>query len=327
MEMIVCSIPNCLPAVVPPQRTKVGANRPTDQDCTDAQRARQSCPTLPSVHPRRLIITADDLGSSTQRSHGIFLCAEQGVVRSASVLPNMSDSARAAKHAREKQLPCGLELNLTDGSPLSGAKEVSTLVDAQGNFHNVGNLRRLLAEHAIDRVHIERELRAQVEWMFDSYGYPTHISSHEHIHIHPLVMPLLVPILERYSIRAVRIPMETLPPHGYQITDTETAAVEALNTEALAARYLLTGTSITTTDHFRGQSLLGNASKKNLRHILARLPEGTTELMTHPSSPSSYGTPFDLDPQRQTELQMLLDPELPALLAERKIELITYADL
>jgi len=280
---------------------------------------------MPST--RRLIITADDLGSSTQRTHGIFLCFEQGVVRGASVLPNLGDSARAAKHAREKKLPCGLELNLTDGSPLSGAKDVSTLVDAQGNFQNAGGLRRLLTDGAIDPTHLEREIRAQVEWMFDSYGYPTHVCSFDHMHVHPLVMPLLVPVLERYSIRAVRIPVETLPPLGYQITEAETEGIQALNAEAHAAAHLLAGTSIATTDHFRGSSLLGNASKKNLRHILARLPEGTTELMTHPSSPTSYGTTFDLDPQRITELQMLLDPELPKLLAERKIEVCSYADL
>jgi predicted glycoside hydrolase/deacetylase ChbG (UPF0249 family) len=68
-------------------------------------------------------------------------------------------------------------------------------------------------------------------------------------------------------------------------------------------------------------------SKKNLRHILNRLPEGTTELMVHPGSMASYGTPFDLDPQRQTELNMLMEPEVPALLAELKIELISFADL
>ena len=276
---------------------------------------------------RRLIINADDLGSSSQRSHGIFLCFEQGVVRSASIVPNMGDSARAAKHAREKKLTCGLHVNLTEGSPLSGAKEVETLVDAQGNFIGDAGLRRLLSDGAIDPAHLEREIRAQVEWMFDSYGYPSHVDGHEHIHVHPLVFPLLVPIIERYSIRAVRIPEETLPPHGYQIEEAQTALVEAVNAEARAARLLLAGTAIETADHFRGETLLGNASKKNLRHVLARLPEGVTELMVHPSSPSSYGTTFDLDPQRITELQMLLDPELPKLLAERKIDLITYADL
>jgi chitin disaccharide deacetylase len=82
-----------------------------------------------------------------------------------------------------------------------------------------------------------------------------------------------------------------------------------------------------TTDHFRGLTLAGNASLKNLRHIIGRLPEGTTELMVHPGSPISYGTPFDLDPQRQTELRMLLDESIPTALKEREIGLCSFADL
>lgn len=287
-----------------------------------------SCLYTPPVPKKRLIITADDLGSSTQRSHGIFLCFEQGVVRSAGVIPNMSDSARAAKHAREKKLTCGLHLNLTDESPVSNPQDVETLVDAQGNFQGNGGLRRLLAEGGIDRAHLEREVRAQMEWMFDHYGYPSHVSSHDEIHVHPLVMPIVADAVERYSIRFLRMPAEEpQPPFGYEVPDEQLERVAALNTETNAARALLAGTAIETADHFRGTTLLGNASKKNLRHILAKLPDGVTELMVHPSSPTSYGTPFDLDPQRITELQMLLDPELPKLLAERKIELTTYADL
>jgi predicted glycoside hydrolase/deacetylase ChbG (UPF0249 family) len=49
--------------------------------------------------------------------------------------------------------------------------------------------------------------------------------------------------------------------------------------------------------------------------------------MVHPSSDITYGTPFDLDPQRQTELRMLLDPSIKDLLAEKKIELCSYGDL
>lgn len=282
----------------------------------------------PRVNRKRLIIVADDLGSSTQRSHGIFLCHEQGVVRNAGVIPNMQDSARAAKHAREKKLPCGLHLNITDESPVSNPAHVETLVDAQGNFLGGAGLRRVLDEGGIDRAHLERETRAQIEWMFDHHGYPTHLSSHGHVHVHRLVMPVVAEAMERYSIRFVRMPAEKpLPPFGYDVPDDQLARVAALNAETDAARALLAGTTIETADHFRGSTLLGNASKKNMRHILARLPDGVTELMVHPSSPSSYGTPFDLDPQRVTELQMLLDPELPKLLAERKIELTSYADL
>jgi predicted glycoside hydrolase/deacetylase ChbG (UPF0249 family) len=141
-------------------------------------------------------------------------------------------------------------------------------------------------------------------------------------------MPVVLEAVERYGVRFLRMPAEEpLPPFGYEVPADQLERVAALNGETNAARRLLAGTTVETTDHFRGSTLLGNASKKNLRHILARLPEGTTELMVHPSSPSAYGTPFDLDPQRITELQMLLDPELPKLLAERKIELASYADL
>ena len=280
------------------------------------------------MNRKRLIIVADDLGSSTQRSHGIFLCFEQGVVRSAGVIPNMGDSARAAKHAREKKLACGLHLNLTDESPVADPAHIETLVDAQGNFLGGPGLRRVLDGGGVDRAHLEREVRAQMEWMFDHHGYPTHVSSHGHIHVHRLVMPVVVEAMERYSIRFLRMPAEEpLPPFGYDVPDEQLERVAALNAETASARALLAGTMIETADHFRGSTLLGNASKKNMRHVLAKLPDGVTELMVHPSSPSSYGTPFDLDPQRITELQMLLDPELPKLLAERKIELASYADL
>jgi hypothetical protein len=49
--------------------------------------------------------------------------------------------------------------------------------------------------------------------------------------------------------------------------------------------------------------------------------------MCHPGSQVTIGDAFSLDPQRQTELAMLLHEELPGLLKERKIEAITYFDL
>jgi predicted glycoside hydrolase/deacetylase ChbG (UPF0249 family) len=58
-----------------------------------------------------------------------------------------------------------------------------------------------------------------------------------------------------------------------------------------------------------------------------KLPEGTTELMTHPSSMAAQGSEFDLDPQRQTELNMLCSDDSKEVLKERKIELISFLDL
>lgn len=62
--------------------------------------------------------------------------------------------------------------------------------------------------------------------------------------------------------------------------------------------------------------------------MIARFPEdGVTELQVHPGSLCPYGTPFDLDPQRQTEMRMLLDENLPALFAQKRIELCSFGDL
>lgn len=277
---------------------------------------------------RRLIINADDLGVNAQRTHGIFQCIEFGVVTSATLLPNCQDSDRAAKHARERGLAIGLHLNLTEEYPLSKPADISTLIEGNGMFMERHRLRAALDAGEVKSEHIEREVRAQVEWFFDTYGNPTHIDSHHHIHIHTAVANALLPVLERYAIRFVRIPYEVpIPPFGFVVSEEQIELTQKINEQALIAKELYGAYGITGTDHFRGMCLAGNASLKNMRHVLSKLPEGTTELMVHPGSAITYGTPFDLDPQRQTELRMLMDPSIREMIDEKGIELITYADL
>lgn len=277
---------------------------------------------------RKLIINADDLGVNAQRSHGIFQCMEFGIVRSASLIPNGTDSDAAARHARERDVSAGLHLNITEEYPLSKQEHVSTLVETSGQFFSRKRLIELFEENAVKKEHVERELRAQIEWCFDSYGAPTHINAHHHMQIHPFVADILIPIMERYGIRFIRIPYEDqLPPFGYDIAEDHLAFCKTIGQQALAVREKYASHGIGSTDNFRGLAMHGSASLKNLRHTLAKLPEGVTELAVHPGSQTAYGTPFDLDPQRQTELRMLLDEGIPEILKERKIELCSFADL
>lgn len=277
---------------------------------------------------RRLIINADDLGVNAQRSHGIFECVEFGVVRSASIMPNGSDSDSAARKCRERAISAGLHVNITEEYPLSKQDDVATLVDANGKFFGRARLMQLLDEQAVHTEHLEREIRAQVEWCLDAYGPPAHINAHHHMQIHPFIAAIIIPIMERYGIRFVRIPDESpLPPFGYDISPEHLAFATAIGVQAREARRMYEASGIFATDHFRGLALHGNASVKNLRHVINKLPEGTTELAVHPGSQTAYGTAFDLDPQRQTELRMLLDPSIKDLLTEKKIGLCSYADL
>lgn len=278
---------------------------------------------------RRLIINADDLGVNTQRSHGIFQCIEFGVVTSASLIPNGSDSDAAAKHARERKVATGLHINLTEDYPLSNRDDIPGLVEMNGQFLGREKLRNAFEEGLIPKSSLEREVRAQVEWFLDAHGSsPTHVDGHHHVHLHAAVAEVLTPLMERYGMGCVRIPCELpLPPFGYQVSEEQLVKTQRINAEALAARDTYVTHGIRTTDHFRGLTLAGNASLKNLRHILGKLPEGITELMVHPGSAITYGTPFDLDPQRQTELRMLLDESIPATITERKIKLCTWSDV
>lgn len=276
---------------------------------------------------RRLIINADDLGSNPQRSHGIFQCHEFGVVTNATVWPNVSDSERSAKHAKERGLPTGLHLNLCEEYPLSAQEDVATLVNSNGQFFDVQRLFTLLDEGAVQQEHLDREVRAQLEWMYDQGLTPTHIAGNWDCHVHPAVVQVLLPLMERYGLRFVRIPCEEPLPVAFEVPAAQQEDIRRINAMAACARTMFAKHGIGSTDHFRGHALLGNASLKNLRHILSKLPDGTTELMVHPGSQTAYGTPFDLDPQRQTELRMLLDESIPALLAERKITLCSYEEL
>jgi predicted glycoside hydrolase/deacetylase ChbG (UPF0249 family) len=275
---------------------------------------------------KRLIINADDLGVNTQRTHGIFICAEEGIVTSCSLLPNFADSNTAAKHARERDVDCGLHLNFTEGAPLSKQDDIRTLLTPDGFFLGRETFHRMLDAGDIQREHLEREARAQVEWIFDHYGPPTHLDSHHNTHIHPSIIPLLIPILDRYGISFVRITREHFDP-PFEVSDQQKEYVAGVTANAEEAFKLYSASGIRSTDHFRGLLLSGNASLKNLRHIIMKLPEGTTELMVHPGSPLPYGLPFDIDPQRQTELRMLIDESIPELLKTQKVELISYRDL
>ena len=276
---------------------------------------------------KRLIINADDLGVNPPRSHGIFQAYEQGAVTSATIIPNGSHSDSAARRAREWDMPTGLHLNITEGYPLSAPEHVETLLEANGLFRDRYQLRKLLDEGRIDAAHLEREMRTQLEWFLDNRGQPTHIDSHHHVHIHPAIIPLLCPILERYGIGYVRIPEEPLPPYGYEMESERLASAKRISDQAHSARSHYKAHGIDSTEHFRGLALWGYASKKNLRHTFGRLPEGTTELMVHPGSLAAEGTPFDVDPQRQTELQMLIDPEMGETLERYGIELCSYLSI
>jgi predicted glycoside hydrolase/deacetylase ChbG (UPF0249 family) len=276
---------------------------------------------------QRLIINADDLGINSQRSHGIFMAAEQGVVTSATLMVNTSDSEAAARRAQERELPTGLHINLTDGAPLCKDGHIESLLTTDGYFLKKEDLLRKINEKEIDGSHIEREVRAQMEWFLEHRGQPTHVDGHHHLHIQPFILNILTPIFDRYGISYVRIPSEPDIPFGFLIEKKQADYIKAISALADEARKHLLANGIQSSDAFRGLAFRGNASMRNMRHTLGRLDDGVTEWMVHPGSPNPQGDTFDSDPQRQTELNILMSDDTREEIASREIVLCSYEDL
>jgi predicted glycoside hydrolase/deacetylase ChbG (UPF0249 family) len=85
---------------------------------------------------------------------------------------------------------------------------------------------------------------------------------------------------------------------------------------------------VTAPDRFIVGFFGDNVSIEYLLNVLDRLPDGVSELMTHPGySDETLVAESDYAELRETELAILTDPRVRQRVAERGIELITYAAL
>lgn len=277
---------------------------------------------------RQLIINADDLGMDAARNHGIFDTLENGAVSSATLLTGMASSQRAILHAKHENLPIGLHFNISEGSPICKQDDVHTLVNRDGFFWGKDETRRELDDGRIKKEHIERELRAQMEWFIDHRGEsPTHLDGHHHLHVHPLIAPLIGPVLENCGVLWVRVPEENPNDTKWDLEPERIAWMSLVSKQAAEARKHFHSQGLRTPDNFRGMAMVGESGARKFRNMLAAIPDGITEVMVHPGMCDPMGTEFSRNPQRETEMRMLMDPELKKLLQSQKIELVSFRDI
>jgi predicted glycoside hydrolase/deacetylase ChbG (UPF0249 family) len=84
-----------------------------------------------------------------------------------------------------------------------------------------------------------------------------------------------------------------------------------------------------TTDHFAGFQITGRFRTPELITLIRQLPEGLTELMTHPGrcTDELRCSPTRLKESREHELAALTAPEVRAALLDSGIDLVRYRDL
>src|SRR5262245_18839736 len=148
---------------------------------------------MESTVMRHLVINADDLGLTVGVNDGIFDAHDHGILTSASLFANASETSDAIRRARSRpSLGVGIHLALVDGTPTLPPRRVPTLVEDDGRFRRswksfiVACLRG-----KVSLADVELELVAQIERLRSAGVALTHLDAHKHVHAYPPIFAIV----------------------------------------------------------------------------------------------------------------------------------------
>lgn len=293
----------------------------------DRHRRRRSRPSRGTGHQgtssKLLIVNADDYGLTDGVSRGILRAHRDGIVTSTSVLVLAPAFATSAKWlVDEEKLGVGVHLAAVgEDPPLLSAREVPTLVDGSGRL--AANWRVFLTRAAAGRIdpdELAKEFRAQLQSVQGAGVAVSHLDTHQHLHLWPLVRDVVLDLAVEEGIDAVRVPRSTTAFPG--------AGVNIL-ASALARR--AAGRGLAFPDEAAGLDEAGRMHGASLHAALERLAGSGAEAVELSSHPGEKDDPargrYRWDYTWEDELEALTSPEVRASVSAHGFVLGTYADL
>ena len=270
---------------------------------------------------RRLIVNADDFGLSARVNEAVIRAHREGILTTASLMVNEAGCAEAVELARANpRLGVGLHLSLLHGRSALSPESVPGLVNLRSEFDDrpVAVGFRYFVRKDL-RPQLRAEIRAQFERFRDTGLKLDHVNGHLHLHLHPSVFPLVMEQAEEFGVRHVRLTREPFWINARLARGRWFyRASHAVIFQALSARASgeLQRRGIRHTRRVYG--LLQNAlvDEEYVLGLLPELPEGDSELYSHPS----------LD-EFKHEMEALLSPRVAERVRELGIQLIRYQDL
>eukprot|EP00051_Salpingoeca_urceolata_P002493 m.50698 g.50698 ORF g.50698 m.50698 type:complete len:326 (+) comp12170_c0_seq4:254-1231(+) len=261
------------------------------------------------------------------------------------------------------RISLGLHLNLTEGRPCTVASDAEPyqmpppcLVDEQRMFRGKGSIVAMVADPTLwsssTQQWIERELGAQVAAFVALVGSPpSHIDGHNHIHVFPGFVEVVARAAAAHGITKIRIPQPCQP------VSSGNAFLEQVASHAAKARDVYSRHGFSSPEWLLGLDVQDTsptcntfASRVAKACAASTVPtsdasaprpslNGATilEWMAHPGIPCTDNTTtagcgqgpddFAQSPDRQAELDMLVDPRLPDLLQAAGVTLCSFHDL
>src|SRR4029453_10569716 len=232
---------------------------------------------------RRLLVVGDDLGLAPGVNAGIASAYRDGILTSASLLANTPHFEESLALARDLPgLKIGIHLTLVAGGPLLPAAEIPSLIGRSGSFRP--SWRQFLPAWIAGRVRvgeIRAEWRAQIARATEAGIRPAHLDSHQHLHLLPGLWRVALDLGREFGIPPIRTVREPGPvPAG---TPPSRRVVRRGLAALSPAR--LPAPPMHACDYCFGIARTGCLDLQALLEILRRLPEGDSELITHPGLP------------------------------------------
>jgi chitin disaccharide deacetylase len=109
-------------------------------------------------------------------------------------------------------LDVGVHLTLVGERPVSPPRSIPSLVGPDGHLHS--SAAAFTRQYLLGRIRpaeVTRELEAQVARVFGAGIRPTHLDSHQHVHVLPGVLDSVLHVSRHFDVPWVRLPAERAP--------------------------------------------------------------------------------------------------------------------
>jgi hopanoid biosynthesis associated protein HpnK len=271
--------------------------------------------------PRRLIVNADDFGRSGSINEAVIRAHREGILTTASLMVTGAACGEAVSMAKANPgLGVGLHLTLLFGRSALTQAQIPGLVNSRNEFTS-NPFKAGMAyyfNHRL-RAQLRQEVHEQFK-LFRATGLPLdHVNGHLHMHLHPVVFRILMDDAAELGIGCVRV---TADPFWLNLRLAKGQLLYRLSHAvifmalAARARRQLEKRGFGHTQRVFGLLQNARVDEGYIGRLLARLPEGDSELYSHPS----------LD-NFNHEFAALISPRVRHQIEAGRIQLIRYQDL
>src|SRR5262249_25039524 len=264
-------------------------------------------------------------------NRGIREGHERGIVTSTTLMACGKRFEEATSVAKSlPRLGVGCHVVLVDGQPMANPPEIQSLLMA-GSSRFQDKLTSFAAKAAsgrLDENQIEAEIAAQIRKLQAAGVAVSHLDSHKHTHMFPVVLRGLLRAAKTWGVRAIRNPFEPLV-FAKLSRWTRQFQLRLMSSFRRNFRHALDEAGIVAPDGCIGVAITGGLDQNAFRQLIESLPEGTWEFVSHPGYNDRELDQVNtrLRRSREIELEILTSQASKEVLQREQVQLISYREL